>query len=788
MEELEFIGKSVPRKDGYLKATGKAEYTVDISLPGMLVGKVLRSPVPHAKILNIDTSRAEKLKGVKAIVTSRDSLKIKHGFVETPRYPADQLPLADDVVRHIGEEIAGVAAVDEDTAMEALDLIKVEYEELPAVFDPEEAMKPDSPIIHPSHPKVQEPYNNIAGKTESSWGDVEEGFKKSFLIREDRFSSQLRTHAYMEPQAIVASYEPSGQLNVWVSSMGVFLKRYKLAKTLGLPLGNVRIFKTYVGGAFGGKIDLFNHEYIACLLSMKAGRPVKIVYSREEVFKGARHGQPLIVYLKTGVDKEGKILAQQIKVINDCGAYRGSGVVVIFLCWGFAMIPYNIPAMKYEGYSVYTNNLVHCPQRGHGAPQIRFAIESQLDMIADELGIDPLTIRLKNARRPGEILPNGDSVKNFGLIECLEKAAEKTDFVRKYYYYKKESKNTSSKIKRGIGIGTCAYFTGSLIYPNSSSVIVKLNDDATVTVLTGALDTGQGAETIISQIVAEELKVDVNDINIISADTDITPVDIGSWISGLTYVTGNAAKKAASHAFTKLIKIAAEILNVPETDLFAKNKVIYCKYDKSKQISYQDVISISIAKNRGQSIIGEGHFRTLKDVPDHPSLATTKGRWTENYSAYVQIAEIEVDVETGLIKIIDVTTAHDCGFPINPLLVEGQIDGQVSMAQGHVLTEEVLLWKGSVINPSLLEYKIPTSMEMVKNHYIDVITEEYKRGHGHYDTKEVGEGYVAGTIAAVANALYNATGIRVKDTPLYPYRILKELKKEAIKYDQNVET
>jgi CO/xanthine dehydrogenase Mo-binding subunit len=773
MENLLYVGKSIPRKDGPAKATGRAEYTVDVSLPGMLVGKVLRSPYPHARILSMDTSKAEKLHGVKAVVTAADSLKIKHGFVDTPRYPADQYPIAVDRVRHVGEEIAGVAAVDEYTAEEALSLIEIEYEELPAVFDVEDAMKPDAPEIHPSHKMINEPYRNIGGKTATSWGDVEDAFTKSYLVREDKYYCQIRTHAYMEPQATVAHFDYSGKLNVWTSSMGVFLKRAKLATTLGLPYGSVRVLKTYVGGAFGGKIDLFSHEYIAALLSMKCHQPVKIVYSREEVFKGSRHAQPLIVELKTGVAKDGTIVAQQIKTINDSGAYRGSGVVVIFLAWGFAMAPYRVPNMRYEGYSVYTNNLVHCPQRGHGAPKMRLAIESQLDMMAEELGIDPIEIRLRNARKPGELLPNGDSVKNFGLIECIKEVAKSTDFTNKYGAAKRE-REKDSKIKHGIGIGVSAYMGGSLIYPNSSSVIVKMNDDASVSLITGAMDIGQGAETVLSQIVAEELGIPVEEVQVYAADTETTTVDIGSWISGLTWVTGNAAKKAAAHAMKKLLDVAAEKLNENVNDLAVCNKEIFVKHSHDKKITYAQAIAASIARNKGDSVIGEGHFRTMKEEPTHPSLATAKGRWTENYSCYAQVAEVEVDTETGIVKIIKATTAHDCGFPLNPILVEGQIDGQVSMGQGQVLLEELRIEKGCIINPSFLEYKIPCALDMVDTVYIDVITEKYSKDH-HFDSKEVGEGYVSGTVAAVANAVYDATGMRLKQTPFSPNRVMDGL-------------
>jgi 4-hydroxybenzoyl-CoA reductase subunit alpha len=450
MEELSYVGKSVPRKDGVEKATGRALYTVDMVLPGMLWGKILRSPYPHARILNIDTSRAERLPGVKVVITGKDTLGIKHGFVETPRYPPDQYPLAMDRVRYIGEEVAAVAAIDEYVAEEALDLIQVDYEELPGVFDAEEAMKPEAPEIHPSHPKVKDPYKNIGGKTESRWGNVEKGFDESYLVREDRFVGQLRTHCYMEPQATLANFDLSGKLNVWTSSQGPFIKRAKLATTLGLPFNNVRVLKAYVGGAYGGKIDLFSHEFCASLLSIKARRPVKVVCTREEVFEASRHGQPILVELKTGVKKDGTLVAQQVKVINNSGAYRGSGVVVIFLCWGFVMLCYRIPNLKYDGFSVYTNNPVRAPQRGHGAPNLRFAVESQMDTIAEELGIDPVEIRLKNARQKGDVLPNEDSVRNCGLVECIERVAEATRFKERYG---KRKAQEGQRIRRGIGMG-----------------------------------------------------------------------------------------------------------------------------------------------------------------------------------------------------------------------------------------------------------------------------------------------------------------------------------------------
>ncbi|MBP1731474.1 MAG: xanthine dehydrogenase, molybdenum binding subunit, partial [Deltaproteobacteria bacterium] len=334
-----------------------------------------------------------------------------------------------------------------------------------------------------------------------------------------------------------------------------------------------------------------------------------------------------------------------------------------------------------------------------------------------------------------------------------------------------------SHIKRGIGIGLSSYMGGSLIYPNSSSVIVKLNDDATVSLITGALDLGQGPETILCQIVAEEMGVPMEDIQVFAADTETTTQDIGSWISGLTYVTGNAAKLAAENAMKKLLDVAAEELDADAKDLEAKNKEIFVKRSPERKISYADAVAASIAKRDGDTIIGEGHYRTVKDVPTHPSLATTKGRWSDNYASDAQIAEVEVDTETGMVKAVKATMAHDCGFPINPQLVEGQIDGQISMAQGHALCEEVLVKDGHIINPSFLEYKIPCALDMVENEQIHVITEKYQKGR-HYDTKEVGEGHVSGILAAIANAVYDATGVRVNELPIYPHKILEGLEKK----------
>ena len=780
MSELKYVGKSFKRKDGPDKVTGKAVYTQDVKLPNTLIGRILRSPHAHARIVRIDTSRAKALPGVKAVITVDDTKGIKHGFVETPRYPPDQEVLARGKVVHVGEEIAAVAAVDQITAQKALGLIDIEYEILPAVFDPEEAMKQGAPEIHPSHPKAPGNHLNIGGSTETEWGDVEKGFAESDYVREDRFECQLRTHGYLEPHTTLAHWE-SDKLNVWTSSMGVFVKRAKLAKVLDLPYSSVRVHKAYVGGTFGGKIDLYSHEYCASRLSMITGRPVQITASREEIFSAFRHAQPLILEIKTGVKKDGTIVAQRIRAINNAGAFRGSGVVVIFLAWGFTMIPYRIPNLKYEGLSVYTNHTVRAPQRGHGAPKVRFAIESQMDMIAEALGIDPITIRLRNARAPGEQLPNGDNTHRGGLIDCITLAAEKSDFLAKVGRDRTlpPTVGKSGTIRKGIGIGVSGYMGGTLIYPNGSAVIVKMNDDGSAIVLTGAIDIGQGSETVISQIVAEELSIGMDDVKIISSDTDVTPQDIGAWISGMTYVTGNAARQAAGNAREKLLQVAAEEMDVPVKNLLCKDKVVYHRLNPEMKMTYREVIAASVATRRGDTIIGEGFWRTMRDQPTHPSLATTKGRWTENYAFSAQVAEVEVDIETGEAKLVKALTVHDCGFPINPALVKGQIDGQISMALGHAFMEEVLTKDGYTLNPNWLDYRMPIIHNMAISEDADVITEQYRVGQP-YRTKEVGEGLISGILAAMGNAVYDATGVRLHSTPFSAEKILTGLR--ALEY------
>ncbi|MEK7839101.1 MAG: molybdopterin cofactor-binding domain-containing protein, partial [candidate division NC10 bacterium] len=433
MSEYTVVGKPLPRVDARDKVTGAASYSADVRLPGMLRGKVLRSPWPHARILHVDTSRAERLKGVHAVVTGRDTAGLRVAFVDTPRYPADEPPFALDRVRYIGDEIAAVAAVDGETAEEALRLIRVEHEEIPAVFTAPAALRPGAPLVHEfDYPgktiwedwgargrPESEPVprtDNIAARTYVEFGDLDAGFGGAHHVREDRFDVAPVAHAPLEPHAAVAFWDQGGKLNMHVSSMGIFYKRFVLSKALGLPISHVRIHKSYVGGAFGGKIDVFPYEIAAALLSRKSGRPVLVELSREESLTTTRMDFQASVRVKTGVDRNGIIAAQDIQVVVDTGAYRGTGPVVVFLCYSYNIPVYRVPVLRYEGLAVYTNNPVKGPKRGHGAPFIRFAVDSHMDMLAEDLGIDMVELMRRNARETGEVMPtSGAPLRSCGL-------------------------------------------------------------------------------------------------------------------------------------------------------------------------------------------------------------------------------------------------------------------------------------------------------------------------------------------------------------------------------------
>ena len=756
MDEYSFVGKRLPRVDSRDKVKGAALYTDDIRLPGMLCGLILRSPLPHGNILLIDTSRAMKLQGVKAIVTGEETLKIPYGVVSASSKYMDEFPLAVKKVRFIGDEVAAVAATDPDIAMEALELIRVEYQELPAVFDPEEAQRPDAPQIHDHAP------GNISREFHIRKGDPEKGFMESDLVREDTFLTQSAIHAYLEPHAALASWDLNGKLTLYTSTQTPYYVQQHLALTLGLPAERIRVIKKFVGGGFGGKSDgMAALDFCAGLLSKKAGRPVKIVYSRDEEFVAGRRKHPTRITMKTGVKKDGTILARQCKALLDGGAYCSLGPLTIVLVGSLQTLPYRFSNYQYDGYRVYTNKPPCGAMRGHGGPQVHFAQDVHMDMIAEDLGIDPIELALKNGLRVGDETAAGFKIISSGFAECLSKVRTAAEW---------NEKRRLSKIDRnkacGIGLGcggfpsgAGSYLTNVITSAAHSTVIIRAGEGNSISVITGASDIGQGSDSMICQIVAEVLGIPPENINLISADTELTPPDMGTYSSRVTVAAGNAALRAANLAKEELFRAVSEKLEADASDLVASAGRIFVKGVPCRSIAFADAIAIFQAKNNGSPLVVKGSY-------SNPSKISP----TYSFGAYV--CEAEVDLRTGEVKVLRVTVAHDCGRPLNPMSVEGQIEGSVVMGIGYALSEILDIEGGRTLNPSFLGYKIPIAIQTPEIHIDHVITEDPE---GPFGAKETGEGSLDPIPGAVANAIFNATGVRFKELPITPEKILQGL-------------
>lgn len=761
-EELSVVGKGVPKVDGILKATGKAVYGADFSLPGMLYGKVLRSTVPHAKILNIDTSKALKLPGVRAVITGKDfPWGMKYGFTATSR---DQTPLAQDKVRYIGDEVAAVAAIDEDIAEEALDLIKVEYEELPAVFDPFEAMKEGAPQIH-DYVK-----NNIGAEQHLDLGEVEKGFQESDHVREDEFSTQAIKHGFLEPHASVGLWDPSGKATLWGNKQSPYIVYRKLAMAFGLPPSKMRVIQTYVGGGFGSaRSDPFALDFCALMLSKKTAMPVKFVYTMEDVLVMGEMRHPYYMRTKTGMTKDGYLKAIQVHAIADGGAYSTIGPVSIALPAFFVDIPYRIPNLKYDGYRVFTNKGFCGSLRGHCIAQLRWALGQQLDMLCNDLGLDIAEVSIKNALHPGDETPGGYKITSCAFEECVQKAAKASGW--------KEKKGKLPPF-RGIGMGTSSFITGArLSGHNSASCVVKMNEDGTASVLTGATDIGQGSSTIIAQIVAEVLGLPIGDVYINpGVDTDFTPIDPGTYGSRVSFYSGNAAKIAAEDAKMQLAEVASKAFEISIEDLEFKDRKVFPKGSPDRAMKLDRLIRYAEHKmgKENKTIIGRGSYDSGIDFID---FKTGKGNISAAYTFAADVVELEVDPESGKITILTAVGAHDIGKALNPVLCSGQLDGAWVQAMGQIFFEELQRDKedGHVLNPSFMDYKMPTSMDIpLKNEHIFV---ESIDPEGPFGAKEVGEGSSVAIFPAIGNAIFDAIGVRIQDLPITPEKVLKAIKK-----------
>jgi len=763
MAEYSLIGKPIPRVDAKAKVTGKAKYAADYSLPDVLWCKLLRSPYPHARIINIDTSRAERLSGVKAIVTGKDFGGWTWGWMASTR---DEPPLAVDKVRYMAEAVAGIAAIDEDTAEEACGLIKVDYEELPGVFDPEEAMQGGAPKVHDY---VQ---NNMSVEYHWNFGDVEKAFAESDIVREDKFRTSRATHGYLEPPAILAFYDPTGYITVWAAKQSPYFLYRHLAACFKLPLSRIRVIQPFIGGGFGGtKNDSLAGDFCAVLLSKLTGRPVKYVESMEEELTTSRRRHSMIVYSKMGAKRDGTLTAIQHRVIADGGGYTAVSPLTMYLA-GFATpLPYKLPNFKYDAYRVFTNNPIGAAMRGHGITHSRFAAEIQMEMIAEELGIDPVEIRMRNAidnPKPGTIYGtiNEVTLKTCGIKECIEKIARDPIWRDRDKIPRKEG-----NISWGVGLSGTSYLGGARQMGHQAcAAVVRICEDGTVNLITGATDCGQGSDTVLCIIAAEELGIKLEDIDIKRVDSAYTPVDPGSYGSRVTILAGQATQKAAREAKKQLLEAAAKTWQVKPEEVEIREGQVFVKSDRQKSMPFSRLARIACYSGTGAVILGTGYSSYGLEPLD---LTTGIGNGGTSYSFTSQSARVGIDMETGKITITDFVIASDCGRLLSPITAEGQIEGGAVQGLGQTVYEDFIMDKGKTLNPTFLDYKMPMSMDVPRMKLIDVETND---PDGPFGAKEASEGSIVSTPPAVISAIHDATGVWFKELPVTPEKVIQALK------------
>lgn len=761
MDTYSVVGQSVPKVDALGKVRGEAVYCADLKMPGMLFGKVKRSPHPFAKILSIDTHEAEKLVGVKAVVTAQNVSQFPYSFPV-----ADELPLCTEYARYVGDEVAGVAAVDEETAEEALDLIKVEYEELSPVFDPEKAMEPGAPALHPENEAIKQ---NIAYHIDFVRGDGGAGLKQADVVLEDRFSTQIQHQAYLEPQVCLAYWDTSGKLTIWAPYQMPFPSRSMTARALGILEHQVRIIQTCVGGGFGGKAAPRRFVFISAFLSKNTGRPVRIVLNRDEDFMTTRPRVPEVIDLRMGFKKNGTVVAQDGVITADAGAYAGITPMIVADSAVRTGSLYRMPNIKMMVNLVYTNKVATGACRGFGNPQMHFAVESMMDMAAEELGIDPMEIRLKNSTQKGDITVHGWVINSCGLSESIKLAAAKSDWQEKR---RKRSRN------HGIGMACMIHGASNRnLNPHfdGSAAIVRIDHLGKLKVMSGEVDLGQGALTVFAQIVAEELSIPLGDIEVLPVDTDYSPFGTGSIASRVTVLGGNAVRMAAKDAREQLLRYAAEILGANAEDVAIQDGKVYIKVTPEQKITIGEAALYGILKKRGGApITGIGAY-VVPDSVVSPDRKTQYGNLCIGYSFGTQVAEVSVDPETGKVDVVNFWFAFDVGKVINPMMAEGQVEGAVAQGIGYALTEEYVWKNGRVLNPSLHDYKIPAWVNIPKIYTFFIETENPGSPYG---AKGLGEDALVPTAPAIVNAIHNAVGVRIKDLPATPEKILAALRKK----------
>lgn len=756
--KLNVIGQSLRKVDAAAKVTGRTVFADDLMLPQMLYAKILRSTRPHARILHIDTSAAEMMEGVKAILLGAE-LPITFGILPVSQ---DEHTLAIDTVRYVGDPVVAVAAVDEETAEEAVRKIKVQYEDLPPIMSiPDGVRSTETPI------QSYAESGNIHKTISFEFGETQAALDKADLVLDDCFFYQGNTHLPMEQHAAVGSYQADGKLTLWSSTQTPHYVHRALARVLEMPANRIQVIACPNGGGFGGKSDPFSHEIAVAKLSMKTGRPVKIALTREEVFYCHRGRHPVLMKSRLGLKKDGVITALHFQTILDGGAYGSYGVASTYYTGALQTTTYHIPAYKFEGARLFTNKPPCGPKRGHGTPQPRFGMEIQLDKAAQLLGMDPAELRLKNLVKPDSLTANWLTIRTIGLRQCIEKVVEASDW-----------KNKFSKMPygRGVGIACGCYLTGAglPIYWNNmpqSGVQLKLDRSGLATVFCGSTDIGQGSDSVLAYIVGEILGIDPLHIRVVTADTDLTPVDLGSYSSRVTLMTGNAAIQAAERAREMLDEAVATELKIPKSRIVAAEGRMFDAEDPLKGVDFAKAVQLAEAKF--------GTLGTVGSYKPPQSAAKYKGGGvgpSPTYSFSAAVVELQVDPETGIIHLDKVWMAHDVGRSLNPMLVIGQVEGSVYMGLGEALMEEQEFRLGVHKTPSMLDYKSPTSMDMCP---VETFLIEDPDPMGPFGAKEVGQGPLLPMPPAVCNAIHDAVGVRIDEIPATPEKILRALKLKA---------
>jgi CO/xanthine dehydrogenase Mo-binding subunit len=769
MTELSAIGKGIPRIDALEKVTGKAKFISDFKMPGMLYGMIVKSPHPHAKILRIETARAQRVPGVRTIVLPEDAPDKRFGYGLCDMFALPR----DGIVRCVGQPIAVVAADTMEIAEEAAELVSIEYKKIPAIFDVEEALseKP-SVVVHPElrhyvsliFPFTFEPdLPNCFQHFRIRKGDVKMGFEQADFILGNRYFTARVSHCSLEPRAVDAWVEPDGTLSIRTSAQTPTSTQMNFATLFGVSPTKVKVLVPYVGGGFGSKIGNDTMlEPLAMMAALKSKRPVRLVHTRTEEFVGGRHRADVITYIKDGVKRDGTLVAREIRAILNAGI-KGDVAHLVARNMAFGSVgTYRIPNFKWDGYGVYTNNPPTGAFRGFGTPEVTWAIEQQMDMLAEKLGIDPVEIRRKNLLREGDRDVCGQRAIAVGVGSCLDRVAE-------WIGWGEKPVQEEGEWKKGKGIAIGNKYTVSI----PASATVKVHSDGTVEVRHGSIEMGQGINTVITQIAAEEFGIPVNCVKIVHGDTTVCPQDHGPVSSRSTFFTGNAVRLACQDAKMRLFEMASNKLGISPDKLGIGDGEIFVTSEPGKSIMIGDLFMHEIPL-KGSEVIGTASF-VIPTIPEDAQTGQSE-RIVAYYGHFAHAVEVAVNVRTGAVKVLRIAGAADMGKPVNPEMVQGQLEGGFLMGIGTSIYEQIILKNGVVANPNFIDYKIPTTLEMPPNDCVKAMIDPVPHPEGPFGAKGLGEGVMVPIAPAIANAVYNAVGVRIRDLPISAEKLLGQLK------------